>query len=277
VSLCYTTTELEDLARAASQSARRAAAAIMAIYEGGFDVTEKPDLTPLTAADLASHHILESELGALDESALALSEESSPERFDRRRSARRIWLIDPLDGTREFVKRNGEFCINVALVEDGEVVLGILLHPPSGTLWRAVRGGGAWREDAHGERRIEVARHCPPVPRAAASRSHNSPAVEGYLAALGEHERRSQGSALKFTLIAEGEADIYPRLGSGCSEWDVAAGQCVIVEAGGVLVDETGKPPRYNQRDSVKIRHFLAWGDPTRDWLQPLDGIALLD
>ena len=273
----YSLSELEQLAAAAVQSARRAAAAIMAIYDSGFEVTEKADLTPLTAADMASHRILESELGALDQSALALTEESSPERFAQRRAARRLWLVDPLDGTREFVKRNGEFCINIALVEDGEVVLGILLHPPSGVLWRAVRGGGAWRVDHREERRIEVASECAQPPRVAASRSHNHPAVETYIAALGASERRSQGSALKFTLIAQGDADVYPRLASRCSEWDVAAGQCIVEQAGGAVVDPAGETLRYNQRESVIVHNFLAYGDRTRPWLKALDGIALHD
>jgi len=277
VSAIYTTAELGQLAVAASAIARRAAEQIMLIYQQSFDVTNKSDNTPLTAADMASHHILETELGALDASVLALSEESSVERFAQRRAARRLWLIDPLDGTREFVKRNGEFCINVALVEDHQVVLGIILHPPSGVLWRAVRGGGAWREDTQGVHRIAVATTSDQPPRVAASRSHNHPSVEAYIAAIQATERLSQGSALKFALIAEGKADVYPRLSSRCSEWDVAAGQCLIEEAGGGVVDPSGKVMRYNERDSVIVHNFIAYGDRGRSWLDPLVGIALGD
>ncbi len=277
MSAAYSTAELESLSLAACATARRAAAAIMQIYEHAFDVSNKADNTPLTAADMASHHILETELGALDPSALALSEESAPERFSQRRDARRLWLIDPLDGTREFVKRNGEFCINIALVENHEVVLGILLHPPSGVLWRAVRGGGAWREDESGTHRISVALRSEQPPRVAASRSHNHPAVEAYIAAIQAGERCSKGSALKFILIAEGKADIYPRLASRCSEWDVAAGQCVIEEAGGVVVDPLGQTMRYNQREGVIVHNFICYGDRTKPWLAALEGIPLGD
>ncbi len=277
MSAAYTPAELAGLMQAASASARRAAAAIMAIYEGGFEVSEKADLTPLTAADMASHRILEGELGALDATALALSEESSPERFAQRHGARRVWLIDPLDGTREFVKRNGEFCINVALVEDGEAVVGVLLHPPSGVIWCAYKGGGAWRIDADSQRPIEVARQSAQPPRVVGSRSHKNAAVAQYVAALGEAELCSRGSALKFTLVAEGQADVYPRLASRCSEWDVAAGQCVIEQAGGALVDIDGSPWRYNRRESVIVHNFIGYGDRSRDWLKALDGISVED
>lgn len=273
----YTTSDLERLLEGALVVARRAAAEIMTVYAGGFDVAEKADLTPLTAADLASHRVLEGQLAPLDPAALVLSEESDAERFAQRRQARQIWLVDPLDGTREFVKRNGEFCINVALVEDGRARLGLLLHPPSGVAWCAVDGGGAWRVDGEQRTPLQVRAQCPPVPRACASRSHNNPAVEAYLAALGEVERKPQGSAIKFGRLAEGEADIYARLASRCSEWDVAAGQCIVEQAGGQVWDERGVPMRYNQRDSVIVHNFIAFGDSQRPWMEALHGIALYD
>jgi len=273
----WSSSALEQLIEGVTAAARAAASEIMAVYSGRFEVEQKSDLSPLTAADLASHRCLTTMLAPLDTQALVLSEESGPEVFAARRDARWLWLVDPLDGTREFVKRNGEFCINVALVEDGQVRLGLLLHPPSGTVWQAADDLGAWRVDEHGRRALSVQRPCPEVPRVAASRSHGNPAVEAYYAALGAVERVPQGSALKFGKLAEGGLDVYARLASRCSEWDVAAGQCIVEQAGGVVVDENGQPLRYNQRESVVVHNFLAWGDASRPWLDYLDGIAIHD
>ncbi len=273
----YSATALEQLSEGAMVAARAAAAAIMEVYSAGFEVEQKSDSSPLTAADMASHRTLVAALTPLDRNALVLSEESGPAQFAERRHHRHLWLVDPLDGTREFVKRNGEFCINIALVTDGSVCLGLLLHPPSGTLWYAGDGIGAWRVDGAGKTPLRVTQPCPEVPRVAASRSHGNPAVEAYYAALGAVERNAQGSALKFARLAEGGLDVYARLASRCSEWDVAAGQCIVEQAGGLVIDEHGVPLRYNQRDSLIVHNFLAYGDHTRSWLHALDGIALYD
>jgi 3'(2'), 5'-bisphosphate nucleotidase len=273
----YSASSLEQLVDGVIAAARAAAAEIMDVYSGRFEVEHKSDLSPLTAADMASHRRLVAALTPLDEGALVLSEESGPEQFAARRHARYLWLVDPLDGTREFVKRNGEFCINVALVADGAVCLGLLLHPPSGTVWYAGDGIGAWRIDSAGKSPLRVTQPCPAVPRVAASRSHGNPAVEAYYAALGEVDRCAQGSALKFARLAEGGLDVYARLASRCSEWDVAAGQCIVEQAGGEVIDEQGVPLRYNQRESLIVHNFLAFGDRSRSWLHALDGIELYD
>jgi 3'(2'), 5'-bisphosphate nucleotidase len=274
----HSATALEELCQAATVAARRAAAEIMAIYAGGFAVERKEDESPVTAADLASHRILESELARLDPETLAITEESSPERKAARHAARCLWLVDPLDGTREFVKRNGEFCIAIALVDDGRVRLGLLLHPPTGTIWQGIAGRGAERIAADGQRQaLAVTRPFPLPPRAAASRSHGNPVVEQYLSRLGPVERIPQGSALKFGLLAEGRIDIYARLASRCSEWDVAAGQCIVEQAGGQVVDERGAALRYNQHESLIVPNFLAYGDPAGPWLEAVDGIELHD
>lgn len=273
----YSAASLEQLLDGVIAAARAAAIEIMDVYSGRFEVEQKTDLSPLTAADMASHRRLVADLTPLDTGALVLSEESGPEQFAARRQSRFLWLVDPLDGTREFVKRNGEFCINVALVADGAVCLGVLLHPPSGTVWYAADGIGAWRIDDAGRVPLKVTQPCPEIPRVAASRSHGNPAVEAYYAALGKVDRCPQGSALKFGRLAEGGLDVYARLASRCSEWDVAAGQCIVEQAGGAVIDEHGVPLRYNQRDSVIVHNFLAYGDHTRPWLRGLDGIALHD
>jgi 3'(2'), 5'-bisphosphate nucleotidase len=273
----YTSADLETLLEGVVAAARGAANDIMAVYAGAFDVEHKSDTSPLTEADLASHRRLTGEIAPLDTAVLALSEESGPDHFAARRHTRHLWLIDPLDGTREFVKRNGEFCINVALVEDGIVRLGLLLHPPTGTLWYGAQGLGSWRVDAQGRHPIQVTKPCPTPIRVAASRSHGHPAVEAYYARLGAVERCPQGSALKFARLAQGEIDVYARLASRCSEWDVAAGQCIVEQAGGQVVDESGQPWRYNQRDSLIVHNFLAYGDDSRPWLEAIDGIAVHD
>jgi 3'(2'), 5'-bisphosphate nucleotidase len=273
----YSASSLEQLIEGVVAAARAAATEIMDVYCGRFEVEHKSDLSPLTAADMASHRTLVAALTPLDTGALVLSEESGPEQFAARRHARHLWLVDPLDGTREFVKRNGEFCINVALIEDGVACLGLLLHPPSGNIWYAGEGVGAWRIDDAGKRPLKVTQPCPEVPRVAASRSHGNPAVEAYYAALGVVDRRAQGSALKFARLAEGELDVYARLASRCSEWDVAAGQCIVEQAGGQVIDEHGVPLRYNQRDTLLAHNFLAFADDSRSWLHALDGIALYD
>lgn len=273
----YSMADLEQLLEGVIAAARGAAGDIMAVYGGAFDVEHKSDTSPLTEADMASHRRLTREIAPLDGAVLVLSEESGPEQFAARLHTRHLWLIDPLDGTREFVKRNGEFCINVALVEDGIVRLGLLMHPPSGTLWYGAQGMGSWRVDVQGRHPIKVTQPCPTPIRVAASRSHGHPAVEAYYARLGEIERCPQGSALKFARLAQGEIDVYARLASRCSEWDVAAGQCIVEQAGGQVVDERGQPWRYNQRDSLIVHNFLAFGDVTRPWLEAIDGSAVHD
>lgn len=256
--------------------ARAAGREVMQVYASDFVVEGKADDSPVTLADRRAEAVILAGLSRLAPELPVVAEEAASA-GDVPAVGRRFWLVDPLDGTREFVKRNGEFCINIALVEDGVVRLGLLLHPPSGSIWHAADGLGAWRIDEAGKTPIQVTRPCPPVPRVAASRSHGNPAVEAYYAALGQVDRRPQGSALKFARLAEGGLDVYARLASRCSEWDVAAGQCIVEQAGGQVVDERGLRLSYNQRDSVIVHNFLAWGDAGQPWLKALDGIAVHD
>jgi 3'(2'), 5'-bisphosphate nucleotidase len=239
--------------------AREAAAAILAVYEGSFAVETKDDRSPLTAADLASHRILVDGLRALTPEIPVLSEECAQLDPSVRRGWSRYWCVDPLDGTREFVKRNGEFCICIALIEDGVPTIGLVHAPVSGRCHVAARGLGAFVTEADGATRpIRAA-----VPgaswRVAGSRSHGDARTEGVLANLGPNEHRPMGSALKFGLIAEGAADLYLRFGP-TSEWDTAAGQCLVEEAGGRVLDLQGEPLRYNRRDSVLNPDFVATG-----------------
>lgn len=252
--------------------ARAAGAAILEIYAGSFAVMEKEDRSPLTAADLAAHRIILDGLAELTPDWPVLSEESATEiAVSERRAWSRYWLVDPLDGTREFVKRNGEFTVNIALIEGDAPVLGVVLAPVAGELFAACRGAGAYVERrAHAIPEALATRAAASPLRVAGSRSHGSEATAAALAPLGPLHTMPLGSSLKFCVIARGEADLYLRLGPTC-EWDTAAAQCVLEEAGGAVLDLDGQPLRYNCKDSLVNSSFLAAGDPAVDWLARID------
>ncbi|MGA8707594.1 MAG: 3'(2'),5'-bisphosphate nucleotidase CysQ [Steroidobacteraceae bacterium] len=239
---------------------------IMRIYQTAFDVTLKQDRSPLTEADLAAQRVIAAGLKALTPGIAMLGEESAPQQYEHRRDWPRLWLVDPLDGTREFVKRNGEFTVNIALVEHGQPVLGVVSGPARNVLYGAARGCGAFRRDADGQRHTIHARSTAAEPlRVLGSRSHGDAVLDRMLDRLGAHQRISMGSALKFGLLAEGSGDLYVRRGP-TSEWDTAAGQAVVLEAGGCVVDLAGAPLQYNARDSLINPSFLAFADRSRDW-----------
>jgi 3'(2'), 5'-bisphosphate nucleotidase len=247
--------------------AQRAGEAILEIYgHADFSVQEKADDSPLTAADLASHHLIVDGLAALTPGIPVLSEESASLPFAERSGWTRYWLVDPLDGTREFIKRNGEFTVNIALIEQGVPVLGVVHVPVSGVTYSAARGQGSFRQDRDGVRRqIRVSNPAQEPVRVVGSRSHSGSSLDGFLARLGAHELVSMGSSLKLCLVAEGRADIYPRLGL-TSEWDTAAAQCVVEQAGGSVTTTDMQPLRYNTRDSLLNPFFLVFGDADRNW-----------
>jgi 3'(2'), 5'-bisphosphate nucleotidase len=255
---------LERLARGAGEIARRAAAAILEVYGSDFAVECKDDRSPLTAADLAAHRVIADGLAALTPELPVLSEESAAIDWSERSRWRRYWLVDPLDGTREFVKRNGEFTVNIALIDEHRPVLGVVQTPVTGELACAWEGGGAWLDDGGKPRRIATRRRDAPVV-VACSRSHASEHETGLLARLGACTRMPLGSSLKFVRIAAAEADLYVRLGP-TSEWDTAAGQCVLEQAGGAVIGFDGRPLRYNARESLINPDFLAVGDREADW-----------
>ncbi len=251
--------------------ARDAAARILEIYEGDFAVEHKDDRSPLTAADLAAHHCILAGLERLAPGIPVLSEESAQDVPALvRRQWSRMWLVDPLDGTREFIKRNGEFTVNIALIgEDGSPVLGVVQAPATGALWHGQRGRGAFRRDGDADIAIRVRAPATAPLRVAASRSHRDARTEALMGRMGEVEPVGIGSSLKFCRLAEGAMDVYPRFGP-TSEWDTAAGQCVLEAAGGIVVDPRGRALRYNQRDTILNGDFIALGDPSlpwRDWV----------
>jgi len=243
---------------------------IMQIYEGEFSVTLKSDRSPLTEADLAAQRLIAARLSALRPDIPLLGEESGDQAFAQRRAWRTLWLIDPLDGTREFVKRNGEFTVNIALVKDGEPILGVVHAPARNVSYAGARGCGAFRVGADAVRTsIHVQSTAPTRLRVLGSRSHGDARLDHALERLGPQERLSIGSALKFGLLAEGAGDLYVRRGA-TSEWDTAAGQAVVLEAGGCVVDPHGQPLRYNQRDTLINPWFIAYADRSRDWIGAL-------
>lgn len=247
-----------------------ASRAILDIYRNDdFDVEMKSDNSPLTRADLASHRILCGALAALTPDIPVLSEESSATAFDARRSWPWLWVVDPLDGTREFIKRNGEFTINVALVANHRPVLGVIAVPAHDEAYSGIPGQGAQRWDAAGRAEPIVTRRpaaTPPV--VLGSRSHGNARSQAYFEAIGPHERLARGSALKFCAVAAGEADFYPRLGP-TSEWDTAAGDAIVHAAGGRVFLPNGRDLLYNARATTLNGDFLVSGDPSARWPTP--------
>jgi 3'(2'), 5'-bisphosphate nucleotidase len=253
---------LLDLADALMPTVASAGAAIMRIYEGAFAVQQKDDNSPLTLADLESQRIIIEGLKRLTLDLPILSEESVQAPWAERKRWKELWVVDPLDGTREFVKRNGEFTVNIALVVDHEPRLGIVAAPAQGLLYWGAAGMGAFSRHRDAPQcRIHT---CPPQTpiRVVGSRSHASAETAGYLARLAPHVMSGIGSSLKFCLIAEGKADLYPRFGP-TSEWDTAAGQALLEAAGGHVTRLDGHRLRYNCRETVINGDFLAFSDPS--------------
>jgi 3'(2'), 5'-bisphosphate nucleotidase len=257
--------DLPSLMDAAIDAALAAGREILTVYEAGFTVQEKEDRSPLTEADRRAHTAIAQHLAATD--LPLLSEEGRTIAADERQAWHRYWLVDPLDGTKEFIKRNGEFTVNIALVQDTVAVLGALYVPVKDVLYFAWPGGGAWRQEhaaTHGamsayERAARSVRL--PMPRSrdtytiVASRSHQSAETDAFIRQAeqqhGKVELTSMGSALKICLVAEGAADVYPRY-APTMEWDTAAGHAICVEAGRELFDViTNAPMRYNKNELV--------------------------
>lgn len=244
----------------------RAAAAILAVPRPDLNAREKADASPVTAADEASEAVILEGLSRLLPDVAVISEETTTGR-PVPGSTRRCLIVDPLDGTREFVAGRDEYVVNIALVEDGVPIAGVVVAPARGLAWRGHVGRGAERlalaagaaPDAARERFAIHTRPTPPTrPRVLVSRSHLDAATETYVGRLAQPEKIPCGSALKFCLLAEGSADLYPRL-APTSEWDVAAGHAVLLAAGGEVLKPGGEPLRYGA-DNFRIAGFVAHG-----------------
>lgn len=249
---------------------QQAGVAVMDIYQEDFSIAQKSDNSPLTEADLAAHHILVDGLFKLTPQIPVLSEESDDFVKKERLNWSVYWLIDPLDGTKEFIKKNGEFTINVALINNGVPVLGVVYAPALDVMYWGELGKGAFkRKGDEVVKSIAVAE----VPltsigwRVLGSRSHPSEAFQVFIHSLPEADVITMGSSLKLCLIAEGAADLYPRL-SPTSEWDIAAGHAVVIAAGGQVLELTSMSPlRYNANpDSLLNPFFVACAKPDPVW-----------
>ncbi|MBI9086945.1 MAG: 3'(2'),5'-bisphosphate nucleotidase CysQ [Desulfobacterales bacterium] len=257
----------EELLQIAVQAALEAGTAVLDVYRSDFAFEAKEDKSPLTEADLQSHRIIARHLAAT--SFPVLSEEGRNIPYSERHHWPRLWIVDPLDGTKEFIKRNGEFTVNIAMVDNGRPVLGVVLAPERQVLYLAARNMGAYTVAKEALSKLDktatlesILKHAQRLPcfdgkgrsfTVIGSRSHGGPDLDAYVESMRERHGRvdfvSAGSSLKFCLVAEGRADVYPRLGP-TMEWDTAAGQAVVEQSGGrVLVHKSGLPLTYNREN----------------------------
>ncbi|MBB1489278.1 3'(2'),5'-bisphosphate nucleotidase CysQ [Oceanospirillum sediminis] len=260
--------------------AREAGDAIMNIYQqDDLGVSHKSDDSPLTLADIASHHCIEKGLTELSLSLPVLSEESDNISWQERSQWSDYWLIDPLDGTKEFVKRNGEFTVNIALISDGIPVLGVVYAPVPDHMYHACRGKGAWFI-APGEKEKELQLDPDFIPecwRIAGSRSHAKERMESFVHCLPGAQSISMGSSLKLCFVAMNEADLYVRFGPTC-EWDTAAAQAIVEQAGGLVLNDQLQPLRYNTKESLLNPEFVVcqkispvWQDTFLNLVKPFE------
>lgn len=229
--------------------AREAGDAIMAVYKGpAFEITYKDDRSPLTQADLASHRIIDQDLRNLNPAWPVLSEESEETPYEQRSTWQYYWLVDPLDGTKEFLRRNGEFTVNIALMHNNTPILGVVYAPAIDKMYFAAENVGAFRMDGDQPTSIQTQAVPGKTFRVVASRSHSSEneSFEQFTGGTADYELVSMGSSLKFCLVAEGSADVYPRTGP-TMEWDTAAAHAIVEQAGGSVTDLDGKPLQYNK------------------------------
>lgn len=256
-------TGLLDEVAAAS---REAGAAIMAVYAREFSVEGKENKSPLTEADAVAQSVIAERLARLQPALPILSEEAV-QAFSGPNDSGRYWLVDPLDGTKEFIKRNGEFTVNIALIEGGRPVLGVVYAPALNVAYLAEEGLGAFKVGVDGVRNpIRVAEHTEgTLWRIVGSRSHAGDSLAVLLRQLGPHELLSMGSSLKFCLVAEGSADVYPRLGL-TSLWDTAAAQCVVEQAGGRVIQLNGSSLTYGNPAVILNPFFVVHGISAVNW-----------
>ena len=261
--LSVTQSLLESVQHIAAEAAEK----ILKIYSSPFAVQQKEDRSPLTEADLAAHHAIVTNLEKLTPGIPILSEESVDISFEKRSRWESYWLVDPLDGTREFIKRNGEFTVNIALIEKNLVTMGVIQVPVTGVCYYAGRSLGAYRVDPGQTPRSIRVRSLPKDRiKVAGSRSHGNDTTRAFIKNLDySTEIIAIGSSLKSCLVAEGVVDIYPRFGP-TSEWDTAAAQCVVEQAGGLLTDWDLQPLRYNTKESLLNSSFLVFGDQRINW-----------
>ena len=246
---------LPDVIKIADEASEK----VLHIYQSDFKVNYKEDHSPITAADIASHDIIVKGLRQISRDIPILSEEGAEIPWEERKKWRRFWLIDPIDGTKDFTQRTGEFTVNIAMIEDGEPVMGVVTAPALKEAFWGIRGEGAHMRDRTGRvHRIRVAEPKDTL-RVVASKNHLNEETRAFIEALGSHETVQAGSSLKFCRIAEGHADIYPRM-APTSEWDTAAAHAVLVAAGGKVQTPEGQPLVYG-KENILNPNFIAAGN----------------
>ncbi len=251
-----------------------ASSAILDIYQKDFSIYEKKDKSPLTEADILANQIIIDGLSEISDYPI-LSEEGKDVSWKERRYWSRYWLVDPIDGTKEFIKKNGEFTVNIALIENGEPVLGIVTAPVQGVNFIGIKNSGAWKEDCNGNRAKLVDKKPPEKDwLVIESRSHNSDAVLALVDELPGAEFIAMGSSLKLCSVAEGLADIYPRFGL-TSEWDTAAAQAVVEAAGGKVLKLDLSPLRYNTKESLLNPYFIVCSEIDSKWADFVQKLTL--
>ena len=260
---------------------RKAGEAILEVYGTSFDVQSKSDDSPLTQADLRAHRVIVDGLAQLDASIPIISEESEPPAFAERSTWTRYWLVDPLDGTKEFVNRNGEFTVNIALIDDHRAVLGVVGVPVQGRVYVGdVAAAETYCLEGDNRRTLHTRDLRDGAITVVASRSHGGERLERYLDDLrgefGEVSRTPVGSSLKLCMLAQGDADFYPRLGP-TSEWDIGAAHAVLAAAGGEVTLFDGSPMRYNTKESFLNPEFMAVADTSVDWSSRLPHLSAPD
>lgn len=261
-----TSPELAKQLLSAISIARMAGDTILELFLPDIIVTNKNDDTPLTAADLAANKIIIDHLTALEPSLPVITEESCATPANERNHWNTYWLVDPLDGTREFIKQNGEFSVNIALIRNGVPILGVVHAPVLEITYWATQSAGAWKQIGDTEpRRINVRQAPVRVTVALGWTPRIRSSLQNFLDNLGDHSELRMGGALKSCLVAEGRADIYPCLGP-TGEWDTAAAQCIVEEAGGQITDTELKTLRYNTRHSLLNPDFFVFGKSNHHW-----------
>ncbi|KAF7787493.1 3'(2'), 5'-bisphosphate nucleotidase [Pseudoalteromonas rubra] len=246
-----------DLLEEIVNLARRAGDKILTIYAKDFNVEYKDDKSPVTDADLAANDVITAGLKALTPDLPILSEESAEISWQERQTWQRYWLVDPIDGTKEFIKKNGEFTVNIALIENGEPVMGVVHAPALNVSYFAANSIGAFKECDEARIELKVTRKANQgTIQVVGSRSHPSPDLAEYLTQFDDVNMVPKGSSLKLCLVAESAADVYPRLGP-TSEWDTGAGHAVAKIAGATVTQLDGSPLLYNQKESYLNPYFV--------------------
>lgn len=263
----YSTETLLDIAKNAAQ---KAGEAVLKIYDSGdFESYEKADESPVTSADYHANEIITELLSQQTPDIPIMSEESKHECLEDRQHWQRYWLIDPIDGTQEFIARSGDFAVNIALIENNQPAIGVIYWPPGQSLYYASKGNGAYKESPEGVEQINVRRLQEPdesVVIIAISRRQSREKVFSRMSSERTYQTLPLGScSLKSCFIAEGKADVFMRLGV-TGEWDTGASQCIVTEAGGSIMSATFEPLTYNQRNSVENPDFVVLGDQRVNW-----------